>query len=186
MTGFLNVLLYEVGWFACVLGAAYGRPWLGISIALLLVGVHLLLTTDRPNQVRLLLVALCVGIVVDSSLLALGVYRFPSGSIVDWLPPVWMSVLWLQFATTFRYCLKWLSGRYVLSAWLAFLGAPLAFLGGERLGAISFAEPRIQNLLILAIFWGVAMPLLIYASDRIHARATVAAGYRGIKTARLD
>ena len=53
-------------------------------------------------------------------------------------------------------------------------------------GAISFAEPRIQNLLILAIFWGVAMPLLIYASDRIHTRATVAAGYRGIKTARLD
>ena len=95
----------------------------------------MMLTTDRPNQARLLFAALSVGVVVDTLLLMLGVYGFPGGSIVDWLPPVWMTVLWIQFATTFRYCLSWLSGRYALCSIAALFGAPLAFVGGERLGA---------------------------------------------------
>jgi hypothetical protein len=175
----LNFLLYQIGWFACVMGAALARPWLGISLALFLVSVHLYLATDRTNQVKILGVALGVGLFVDSMLLGLGVYRFPSEAVVAWLPPLWMSVLWMQFATTFRYCLKWLSGRYAVSAVLGFVGAPLAFLGGERLGAVSFLPPRTTNLLLLATLWCVAIPVLIYVSDRIHARSEFASSYRG-------
>lgn len=111
MTQALNFLLYQVGWFACVFGGASGNPWLGVTIAISLVCVHMLLTTDRSNQARLLFAVLCIGLLVDTLLLLVGVYSFPSGSIVDWLPPVWMTVLWIQFATTFRYCLLWISER---------------------------------------------------------------------------
>ncbi len=175
----LNLVLYELGWFACVLSAAYLRPWLGISIGLALIGVHLYLTTDRANQAKVILFTLATGMCVDSVLLGLGVYQFPSGSFSRFLPPLWMSVLWMQFATTFRYSLSWLSGRHALSAVLGFMGAPLAFLGGEKLGAITFDTPRQTNLLILGAFWGLAIPLLFYVSDRIHARATCTSSYRG-------
>ena len=171
MTGVLNFLIYQLGWFACVLGAAYHWPWFGTAIALSLVCIHMMLTTDRPNQARLLFAALCVGVFVDTLLLILGVYSFPSGSIVEWLPPVWMSVLWIQFATTFRYCLSWLSGRYALCSIAALFGAPLAFVGGERLGAVFLFSPRISNLLILGVLWAIALPMLIFISDRIHANA---------------
>jgi hypothetical protein len=176
----LNFLLYQIGWFACVLGAAYSRPALGITIALFLVGVHLYLMTERANQAKLLIVAFGVGLIVDTTLLALDTYRFRSGMVLSWLPPAWMSVLWIQFATTFRYCLDWLSGRYAISSLLGLAGAPLAFLGGERLGAISFLEPRLINLLMLGVLWSVAIPLLIFASDRIHAGSELAASYRGL------
>ena len=175
----VNFLLYQTGWFACVLGAAYSHRWLGVASATSLLAVHIVLTTERERQARLLLVAFGVGLVVDSTLLAIGVCRFSAGGIVAWVPPIWMSVLWIQFATTLRYCLLWMSGRYGLSALFGFVGAPLAFLGGERLGAILFLEPRLANLTILAVLWALAIPLLIYTSDRIHVGAKTAAGYRG-------
>lgn len=180
MIRMLNFLLYQAGWFACVLGAAASRPWWGIVIASCLVGVHLYLTTDRLNQVKIMAIAIAVGLVVDSMLLLLGVYSFPIGTIVAWLPPLWMTVLWPQFATTFRYCLRWLSKRYVMCACFGFFGAPMAFLGGEQLGAVAFLPPRFTNLLLLGVLWSAAIPLLIYASDRIHARATAEASYRGL------
>jgi hypothetical protein len=102
----LNVLLYQTGWFACVLGAEYSHRWLGVAIATSLLAVHMFLTTERARQAKLLLVAFGVGLVVDSTLLATGVYRFPCGGIAAWHPPIWMSVLWIQFATTFQYCLR--------------------------------------------------------------------------------
>lgn len=177
----INFLIYQIGWFACVLGGAYHRPWLGTSIAALLVCVHMILTTERPNQIRLMFAALCVGMFVDTLLLILGVYSFPSGSVVNWLPPLWMTVLWIQFATTFRYCLAWMSRRYILCALSAFVGAPLAFWGGERMGAVLLLSPRTWNMLILASVWTIALPLLLYISDRIHANAS-AASYLGLSS----
>ncbi len=178
MTRVVNLLIYQLGWFACVLGATFERTWLGVAFAMSLVCIHMLLTTDRPNQARLLFAALCVGVCVDTLLLILGVLSFPSGSIVDWLPPVWMSVLWIQFATTFRYCLSWLSGRYALCSMAALFGAPLAFVGGERLGAVVLFSPRVTNLLILGTLWAIAFPMLIFISDRIHANSAEASYLR--------
>ncbi len=178
----LNFLLYEIGWFACVVGTACARPWLGSFIAFLLVLIHLGLSTNRTGQLQILIVATVIGLTVDSALLALGVFRFSNGWLVTWLPPVWMSILWMQFGTTFRYCLGWLSGRYALSSLLALLGAPAAFLGGERIGAVSFIAPRLPHLAMLGAAWAVALPVLIYSSDRIHAGGKIPAGYHGFKS----
>jgi hypothetical protein len=178
LTRLLNYLLYQVGWFACVLGAAWSRPWSGSVLALVLVAVHLGLAPDRKRQVLIMCAAAIVGLVVDSTLLALGVFAFPNGQLVESLPPVWMSVLWIQFATTLHYCLRWLSGRYLTSAILGLAGAPLAFLGGEKLGAISFLPPRALHLALLGAWWCAAIPLLIYVADRLAASDQRPALYR--------
>ena len=112
---FVNFLLYQVGWFCCVLGAAWGFPWLGMFVALCLVGLHLWLAADRAMQLKLALVAAGIGLVVDSAQLWGGVFVFQHGIVVTWLPPPWMSVLWMQFATTFHYSMRWMSRRYVLA-----------------------------------------------------------------------
>ena len=178
MTRAVNLLLYQFGWFACVLGAAFSRPWFGIVIALVLVGVHLWLASDRRIQCKILAFALAIGLIVDGLLLNLDVYSFPSGMYMSGLPPLWMSVLWIQFATTLRYGLHWLGGRYALSAILGFVGAPLAFLGGERIGAVLFMPPRIPHLLILGTVWCFAIPLLIYVAERVAADCRQPPRYR--------
>jgi hypothetical protein len=174
----VNFLLYQAGWLACVLGAAWQYPWTGMFLALLLVAVHLWLCSQPIEQIKLLLVSAGVGLVVDSTLLWAGAYRFSAGMHTTWLPPLWMTVLWMQFATTFQYSMRWLSGRYGLSALFGLFGAPLAFYAGERLGAIEFLAPRLLHFLALGILWCGAIPLLIYLSDRLAARRLLAPTYR--------
>ena len=178
MIRFINFVLYQTGWFCCVLGAAWQIPWLGMSIALALIGIHLWLSTDRTVQLKLLFVAAVFGLAVDSTQLWAGVFAFSSGVIVEWLPPPWMTILWMQFATTFHYSMRWLSRRYMLSACFGLAGAPLAFFAGERLGAVEFLQPRVMHYAALALLWSVAVPLLIYVADCLLARGQTAASYR--------
>jgi len=167
MSLLVNVVLYQVGWFAIVLGAAHGRPWLGSGVALALVAIHLILAHGRPRQVSLILLAGSIGLGLDSLQLSLGVLRFPSGMVIDWLVPPWDVVLWMQFATILPFGLIWLSRRYVLSSVLGLVGGPLAFYTGERLGAVVFLPPRAMHFLLLGLVWAVAFPTLVWLSDML-------------------
>ena len=169
----INFLLYQVGWFACVLGAASGRTWAGAGLALALVAVHLVLVRDRAREATLLLAAAGLGLTLDSLQLNLGVFRYPSGSPLAGLAPPWIVVLWLQFATLLHFALRWLSGRYLLAAVLGLLGGPVSFWGGARLGAIEFASPLAY--LVLGCVWAVAMPALVWLGDRLELQPE---GYR--------
>jgi hypothetical protein len=105
-TRLANYALYQTGWFACVLGAAWNRPWAGFLIAAILVGVYLALSCDQRREVRLLLLTSVVGLAVEIVQIASGTYRFTSRTIVDALPPPWLVIMWVQFATTFRFTLR--------------------------------------------------------------------------------
>ena len=178
MSRLVNFVLYQSGWFACVLGVAWNLQWLGIGIALCLVVLHVWLASDRALQIKLGLTAAVFGLIIDSGQLWAGVFAFPRGSVVDWLPPPAIAVLWLQFATTFRYSMSWLSRRYVICACFGLLGAPLAFFAGERLGAIEFLSPRLVNFAILGVVWSFAVPLLVFISDRWASQGGVVPNYR--------
>jgi hypothetical protein len=174
----LNFVFYQVGWFACVLGMAYGLQWLGMTIALALVGLHLCLSTDRGVQVRICLAAALFGLIIDTGQFWAGVFTFPEGIVIEWLPPPTLAVLWIQFATTFRYSMSWLSRRYAVGALFGLFGAPLAYFAGERFGAIEFLPPRMANFVLLGVIWSVAVPALVYLSDRWATRWAVPPGYR--------
>ena len=101
MTVLLNVLMYQIGWFACVLGAAADRPWLGMGVALLFVGVHVALADEPLCELKLVIAAGAVGLAVDTLQLHLGVFAFRSGQPVAWLSPPWLAVLWMQPSGSF-------------------------------------------------------------------------------------
>ena len=66
----VNYALYQIGWFACVLGGASHRPWTGCLIALTLVGVHLTRSLERSIEVRLMALATAVGAIVEMGQIA--------------------------------------------------------------------------------------------------------------------
>jgi len=158
----LNFALYQLGWFACVLGAARGRGGAGALAALALTGVHVLLARRRGDEVRLCLLAGLLGMAADSVQTALGVLAFaPLGSL-GWLAPPWIVVMWVEFATLFRFALGWLRGRYVLAAFLGAVGGPLAYYGGVRLGAADLPAGLPVGLAALALEWALATPFLVW------------------------
>ena len=162
----VNYLLYQIGWLTCVLGAARGHPWSGAAVALILVGAHVVLVRRRRTEIELILCAAGIGAVADSVQTALGIVTFRSGSLVPWLCPPWIVVLWMQFATLLRFCLSWVSGRYLLASALGLVGGPLAFFAGARLGAADLHPNRVLSLVSFAVVWAAASPLLVRLAKR--------------------
>ena len=155
----VNFIGFQLGWFACVLGAAHGYPLLGPLLALPIVGFHLARQADKRAEITLLLLTLLIGSVFDQGLMLLGLVRY---SATIWQPewlPIWMMTLWALFATTLNLSLRWLQPRPLVAALFGLVGGPLAYWAGARFGAIEWQQP-ISLLLALAIGWAVLMPLL--------------------------
>jgi hypothetical protein len=162
----LNVALYELGWLACVLGAARGVSAAGALVALALTGVHVLLARRRGDEARLCLLTGLLGMAADSAQTALGVLAFAPLGSPGWLAPLWIVVMWMEFATLFRFALGWLRGRYALAAVLGGVGGPLAYYGGVRLGAATLPAGLTVGLAALALEWAMATPALVWLAGR--------------------
>jgi hypothetical protein len=165
-TKLLNFALYQLGWLSCIVGAAWDYPVIGALVALGLSGVHLLLADSRKAESALMGGSCLIGVVVDSIQQELGVFTFKMQPDWPFWLPLWVLVIWAQFATLFHYALAWLSGRYLLAAILGALGGPLAYWGGVRLGAAVFGENQGLSLMALAMTWALVMPALLWLSDQ--------------------
>ncbi|PLX74190.1 MAG: DUF2878 domain-containing protein [Desulfuromonas sp.] len=163
-TNLLNVGLYQLGWFSCVLGAAWGHPLAGAVLAGALVTVHLVLAVDRQAELRLLLVACLLGVAIDSLQQGIGLFTFRADPAWPLWLPAWVFVIWAQFSTLFHYALRWLAGRYHLAALFGLFGGPLAYWGGIRLGAASFGGNPSLTLAVLAVVWALVTPTLLWLS----------------------
>lgn len=161
----LNYFLYQAGWFACVLGAAARWPWSGFLVAATLLAVHLVLSAERRRELYRIALAVTMGVLVEGLHLTAGTYRFTSGTIVALLPPPWLLVMWAQMATTFDFSMRPVITRPAAAALFGAVGGPLAFLAGERLGAITLHRPLAPGLALLAISWAIAMTALAFGEQ---------------------
>jgi hypothetical protein len=168
----VNLAASQAGWFACVLGAANDMPWLGPLVVLALIALHLRLSRRPGPELGLLLSAVLIGLVADSLLVFSGLVSYPSGTWIDGLAPYWILAMWAIFATTLNVSMKWLRNRNAMAAALGAVGGPLAYLAGEKLGAITFNQPLFA-LAALAVIWAVAMPLLVALARRMDGMSEI-------------
>ena len=174
---FVNILAFQIGWFACVLGAANSAPLLGPAIVAAVVALHLSRSNQPAREMTLVLAAGLLGAVWDSALVAAGWIQYPSGNVIAGLAPYWIVAMWMLLATTLNVSLRWLRGRTALTVVLGGLSGPLAFLAGAGLGGVTFLEPR-SGLVALALGWAVILPLLSVLSTRLDGMALASAGER--------
>jgi hypothetical protein len=161
----LNFAAFQIGWFACVLGAANGLPWLGPVVVLAVVALHLAMVRRPLPELYLLMAAMLIGLVLDSLLLATGWLRYSAGLWLPGLAPYWIIAMWALFATTLNVSLGWMRGRPVLTVLMGAVGGPLSYLAGEKLGAIELTQ-TIPAVAALSLAWAIAMPLLMRLADR--------------------
>jgi hypothetical protein len=161
----VNVVAYQCAWFACVLGAAAQRPVLGMVVALAAMLWHLYSARLPGRELRLIAIAALCGLIFETTLVASGWVHMEPAVLVGEFTPLWMVVLWAAFATTLNVSLRSLRSRYLLATVLAALGAPLAYYGGARLGALQWVDAT-PALLLIAAGWAVMTPLLMKAAQR--------------------
>jgi hypothetical protein len=161
----LNFVCFQAGWFTCAFGAARGYTLLGPLVVVVLLILQLPLVPAPGKQARFVLVATLAGWLIDSGLTRNGVLSFPPGGMLMGLCPLWMAALWANFAGTLHLCLAWLRGRYWLASALGACGGPLAYYGGQRLGAIQLGGNAAISLLVIAVEWAFVTPALVYLSE---------------------
>ncbi len=166
----VNFVAFQIGWFAAVLGAGHGMPWLGVVVVPLVLLLNLALSRDRMQELVVALAAAAMGFVFDSALTFSDIfvpvpYVFPRP-----FSPLWMVMLWVNQAATLNGCMAWLRGRYLLGTIFGAIGGPLAYLGGAKLGAA--ALPSNHDLVVLGLAWAIAFPALLAVSEYIRGYFT--------------
>ena len=104
-----NYAAFQLGWFACVLGAANDRPWLGPVVVAFVVGLHLLMARRPSREFALLVMCALCGLVFDSALLWTGWVAYPNGEWIPGLAPYWMISLWIVFGSTLNLSMVYIS-----------------------------------------------------------------------------
>jgi hypothetical protein len=160
MATFVNFILFQVAWFACVLGSARGFPWIGPVVVAGVAAYHLSRVPNLKAEFSLLALAAGIGAAFDSALAATGWLSYPSGQWHPLLAPYWIVALWVAFATTLNVSLNWLKGRLWLALAFGAVGGPLAYLAGAKLGGVAFHEPALA-LTALAFGWASITPTLV-------------------------
>jgi hypothetical protein len=165
----INFITFQAAWFAAVLGAAHGMPWLGVVAVAIVLAMHLALSPDWKPELLTALSAAVVGFCVDSALVAIGAfspvpYGFPAP-----FTSLWMVMLWVNLGTTLNVSLGWLRDRYVLAALFGAVCGPLAYYSGGELGAMT-RMPDFGNLLSIGGAWAIALPLLYSLAKRFGTR----------------
>ena len=161
----INFVLFQTSWFACVIGAAKHWPWLGVAVVLACVAWHLISAKNARAELVLLLIALIIGGVFDQMMQSTGLISYEAHGWSDALIPAWILALWLAFTTTLNVSLRWMRGKWLVATLFGLIGGPLAYIGAEKLGAVSLNNLPL-HFVALGLGWGIITPLLLTVAQK--------------------
>ena len=173
----LRYAAFQVVWFAAVLGAAGGSPWLGLVAGLAFVGlqVTLLARDRRASELVLITAAVFAGVAFESLYGFLGVVRYGAGWDLTGLAldarvaPPWILGLWAALAACASNLFAWLRGRVLLAAVIGAVGGTLSLRAGASFGALELGPPALW-IPAVAGEWALLFPLLVEAPARLRNR----------------
>ena len=167
MSYLINFVLFQLAWFAGILGAAHQQALIGILGMVLCGALHLrsLPRVSRRAEYVLMFQCFCLGTLIDTVLMHAGIMVYASPNPIGFISPLWMSLLWVALAMTLNHSLAWLKNKYWLSAILGSITGPLSYLAGVRLDAGRMPH-EIYSLVTLSIVWALTMPLIMFLSQK--------------------
>lgn len=161
-----NLVLFKLGWLACVGFAAAGKPALATAAVAVVALLHLVSVPVIVKESLLLMTAALIGLAWESLLVATGLLNYPGYEGTGFLAPYWIVAMWVLFATTINYGLKWVKKSWPIAMVAGLVGGPLAFYGGASMGAVEFSH-TLTALAVIGAGWALLLPLLVLASDTI-------------------
>ena len=108
------LLAYQATWFVAVIGAGRGSWWPGVLAAALFALWRLAVSPARALELRLLLAALGIGLLLESVWVGSGLLDYAAWPWAG--PPAWILALWCAFALVVVPLLGYLHRRLWLAA----------------------------------------------------------------------
>lgn len=146
---------FQAMWFSLVWG---GNAWL--ALAMIILASHYLLSPTPKQDIQILVLA-AAGFVIDLLLSQLGVFSFAQ-------QPLWLGVLWVAFVLNFGHSLRFLRKlKPIYLMGVSAIGGAYAYWLSFQLGAVGFPLGTTLTLGIVAINFGIVLPLLVKADAYI-------------------
>ncbi|CAH0535205.1 hypothetical protein VST7929_02866 [Vibrio stylophorae] len=156
-------LWFQLVWLVAVLGQQTLLPWL---LALLFVNA-VIIHRYFSFPIWLPLVIAMLGVVLDILNRGLGVFEFSTPRF-----PLWLVCLWVAFGAyllVMTPVLKQL-GLFAVAVIGALAGA-ISYWAGFKLGVVTWPRGENATVIILAIEWGIMLPVLHHLAVRMLKRA---------------
>jgi hypothetical protein len=161
-----NLTFFKLGWIACVVFAAAGRPELAALSVAAVAAIHLLGVSAPLKETLLLVAAAVVGLGWESLMVWSGLVQYPGYPESTFVAPYWIVAMWVLFATTINHGLSWVKRSGWVAALAGLFGGPVAFYGGMKLDAVVFSDP-VTALVVIGLGWAILLPALVVIADTI-------------------
>ena len=161
-----NLILFKLGWVACILFAAAGLPLMSLVSVAFVAAIHLARVAVPLKEALFLLCAGMMGLAWESLVVNTGLLQYVGVSGEDWLAPSWIIAMWVLFGTTINHGLSWLKRHWALPVAFGLFGGPMAFYAGSQMGAVEFSNTLLA-LGLLGAGWAVLLPLACLLADTI-------------------
>jgi hypothetical protein len=159
----INYFGFSIVWICCASTPSLEMPLLAPITTLIFLFFHFsIIAYKRYQELQLIIFAIFLGIIVDSGFAIFNIVQY-NGAINQNLAPIWILCLWAGFASQVNYAMRYLRGKYLLIAFYGLL-APLAYIAGEKINAVSIGTENI-NYAIIAITWSISFILLFRVSQ---------------------
>jgi hypothetical protein len=158
----INFVVFQIGWFACVLFPGLGA----VGLVVLIVAFHLaFISKARKAELQFIGAGVVIGGLLDGLWFNIGV--LDNGIEGFQLTPIWILGLWAAFSTTLSHSLGWISAKPWLPYVCAPIAGPFAYWSASKMGAVELPDLTF-SLLALAIGWLVVFPLLLYIRKTLY------------------
>lgn len=166
-----NFVWFQSIWWLVVLLQNASIPYVfGLLI------VWLAISPKRFADAALFVVIFVFGVVVDSSLTYLGIYRFDTthqiANAPSWLIPIWLGSLWSGLAGTLLHSMTLFKDRPLIAATGGAVFAPLSYVAGANFGAVTLGQSVLMTYIFVGAVWAFAFPAIFYIANYVEKTMT--------------
>ncbi|WAT13927.1 DUF2878 domain-containing protein [Xanthomonas fragariae] len=163
-----NYLGLQVLWLVAVSAAAHARIWPTLLVLALFALYQLWPSRRAPGDVQLMIAALSLGLLLDTTLAAGNWVRYAAPWPGTLLAPAWILALWLGFALTLNHSLATVMQRPWLAVVLGAIFGPFSYWLAQRSWhAVQLLPPHPHAAIAIGIGWGAACGMLSLYARRL-------------------
>ncbi|MBI44579.1 MAG: hypothetical protein CMG66_00225 [Candidatus Marinimicrobia bacterium] len=154
MFSIVNMVMFYVYWYLCLLGPSKENYYFGPIIGLLYFCFHFIVVDKKINDFKIFVLCGFLGLFFESTLHYSGFIIYKGILINNFnIIPFWVLILWFGFGLTLLHSFKWLLKRNILSSIVVALITPLIYISAHKIGSITLVYSLAYSYIILAVSW---------------------------------
>lgn len=174
----INLAFFQLVWIVTIIGVDLNLVWPGLMMLCVFFIVNAIFLTEAngplvKTDLILVVLAAMMGLVIDTLFIQSGVLSFKINRPWAGIAPLWILILWANFALILNHGLRWMQGRHLAAAILGFFGGPASYLVGIRLGAGELNVAPLTAFMIIGLCWAAVTPLLLTTARELTKRIQI-------------